>query len=448
MHRPRSVTYTVGVLAIALIAAACANNSTTSGASGGSAGGAVDCSTVQFGCVTVAAGAPIQIGTLLSVSGDNADLGNDSLYGIKLAIDHLDGVFNQQDGQILNHPVQLQNEDDMCSAEGGQAGSNKLASNPDIVAVIGTSCSGAALGVADKTLGDKGIVLLSPSNTNPALTAPGTHNPFYFRTAHNDAIQGSVVADFANQKLHAKTAATIHDESPYTEGLTTAFKNSFTAPAIGGQVVDEEVISSTDQDYTPVLTKIAQSSPDLLYAPDYTAECALILKQGRQIAGLQNTAFMGSDGCYASNFIKLAGSAINGAYYSAPDLSAFDQKDFYENEFIPAYKKLAGTAPISAFHAHAYDALNLLAAAIEKVAIQNSDGSLSIPRVALRDAVQSTTDFQGIVTKYTCSSTGDCATTVTIGVYQAPNLAIEGGTGNGQPIFTETKTLASALGTG
>jgi len=444
MRKQRWTRYLVGIWALALVGAACSNNSSSGSAASG--GGAVDCSTVEFGCVTVAAGAPIQIGTLLSVSGDNADLGTDSLYGVQLALDHLDGTFDQKDGTILGHPVQLQNEDDMCSAEGGQAGSTKLASNPDIVAVIGTSCSGAALGVADKTLGDKGIVLLSPSNTNPALTAPGTHNPFYFRTAHNDAIQGSVVADFAQQKLQAKTAATIHDESPYTEGLTNAFKNSFTA--LGGQVVDEESIDSSDQDYTPVLTKIGQKAPNLLYGPDYTAECALILKQGRQVAGLANTAFMGSDGCYASNFIKLAGSAINGAYYSSPDLSAFDQKDFYTNEFIPAYKQQFGTAPISAFHAHAYDAVNLLAAAIQKVAIQNSDGSLSIPRVALRDAVQSTTDFQGIVTKYTCSSTGDCATTVTIGVYQAPNLAIEGGTGDGKPIFTETKTLQEALGTG
>jgi branched-chain amino acid transport system substrate-binding protein len=446
MRHRRWLTPLVLVGAFAMIAAACSNSSSSAGGST-SGGAAVDCDAAP-GCVTVAAGAPIQIGTLLSVSGDNADLGNDSLYGIELAIDHLDGVFDGQAGQILNHPVQLQNEDETCSAEGGQAGSTKLASNPDIVAVLGTSCSGAALGVADKTLGDKGIVLLSPSNTNPALTAPGTHNPYYFRTAHNDAIQGAVVADFANQKLHAKTAATIHDESPYTEGLTTAFKNSFTAPAIGGQVVDEESIDSSQQSYTPVLTKIGQKSPDLLYGPDYTAECALILKQGRQVAGLANTAFMGSDGCYASNFIKLAGSAINGAYYSSPDLSAFDQKDFYTNEFLPAYKTLAGTAPISAFHAHAYDAVNLLAAAIEKAAVQNSDGSLTIPRVALKDAVQSTTDFQGIVTKYTCSDTGDCATTVTIGVYLAPNLALEGGTGDGKPIFTETKTLQEALGTG
>ena len=109
---------------------------------------------------------------------------------------------------------------------------------------------------------------------------------------------------------------------------------------------------------------------------------------------------------------------------------------------------MSGTAPLSAFHAHAYDALNLLAAAIDKAAVKNADGSLTIARNALRDAVQGTTDLQGIVTTYTCTSLGDCATAVTIGVYAAPNLAIEGSTGNGQPVFSETKTLAQATGSG
>ena len=445
MRHRRWLTPLVLLGAFAMIAAACSNSSSAAGGST-SGGASVDCNAAP-GCVTVAAGAPIQIGTLLSVSGDNADLGQDSLYGVELAIDHLDGTFDGTPGQIDGHAVQLQQEDDTCSAEGGQAGATKLAANPDVVAVIGTSCSGAALGVADKILGDKGIVLISPSNTNPALTAQGTHNPYYFRTAHNDLIQGLVVADFAVKKLSATTAATIHDESPYTEGLTTAFANAFQKQ--NGQVVDAEVIDSSQQSYTPVLTKIGQKSPDLLYGPDYTAECALILKQGHQVSGLANTTFMGSDGCFASNFIKLAGSAINGAYYSAPCLSCFQQKDFYTNEFLPAYKQLAGTAPISAFHAHAYDALNLLAAAIDKAAVKNSDGSLTIPRTALRDAVQGTSNMQGIVTTYTCTDLGDCASIVTIGVYLAPNLgAVEGSTGNGKPVFTETKTLAQATGTG
>ncbi|HTG46524.1 MAG TPA: branched-chain amino acid ABC transporter substrate-binding protein [Actinomycetota bacterium] len=442
MQHRRWVTPIAVIGVLAMVAAACSKSSSTTSAA---SGGAVDCTTVQFGCVDVPAGAPIQIGTLLSVSGDNANLGQDSLYGVQLALDYLDKTFDGKNGQIDGHDVQLQNEDDKCSSEGGQAGSTKLAANTQIVAVIGTSCSGAALGVADATLGDKGIVLFSPSNTNPALTAPGTHNPFYFRTAHNDAIQGAVVVDFATQQLSAKTAATIHDETPYTEGLTTVFGQDFTAA--GGTITDAEAINSADSDFKPVLTKIAQNAPDVIYMPDYTAQCALLLQQAKQIPQLANTTMIGSDGCFSSDFIKLAGSAINGSYFSSPDLSAFSNADFYKNDFLPAYQKLAGSAPLSAFHAHAFDAVNILVQAIESVAIKNSDGSLSIPRSALRDAIQNTTDFPGIVTNYTCSSTGDCATTVVIGVYKSPNLPIEGGKGDGKPVFSETKTLASALGT-
>jgi hypothetical protein len=69
---------------------------------------------------------------------------------------------------------------------------------------------------------------------------------------------------------------------------------------------------------------------------------------GPQVAGLANTAFMG-----VRRLLRLelhqacAGSAIDGAYYSSPDLSAFDQKDFYTNVFLPAYKTLAGHQPRS-----------------------------------------------------------------------------------------------------
>jgi branched-chain amino acid transport system substrate-binding protein len=432
---------------LAIVAAACASEDSSGDASSSAPtgdGGTVDCATVEFGCVEVAAGAPIELGTLYSVTGDNANLGLDSLYGTQLGLDYLDGTFDGVDGKIADHEVQTQDEDDKCTAEGGQAGATKLVANEKIVAVFGTSCSGAALGVADTILGDQGVILLSPSNTNPALTGEGTHNPYYFRTAHNDAIQGAVVVDFATGELSAKTGATIHDETPYTEGLTTVFGITF--EAAGGTITASDAIKSTESDYKPVLTSIAQGQPDVLYLPDYTAQCALLLKQGATISGLADTTFIGSDGCFATDFIKLAGSAIEGSYFSSPDLSAFNQQDFYNDEFLPAYDDLAGSEPISAFHAHAFDAVNMMKEAIESVAVENGDGSLSIPRVALRDALQATSGFDGIVTTYTCSDTGDCATEVTIGVYAAPNLPIEGGKGDGKPVFSETKTLEDALG--
>ena len=174
---------------LAMVAVACgSDNGGGSGASGTPSAGSTDaCSTDAFGCVTYASGEPIRIGTLLAISGDVATLGQDSLNGVNLAVDYLDQKFDATPGQLLGHDVNIQSEDDLCSKDGGQTGGTKLASDPTILSVIGTSCSSSAYGVADKILSDKGILLISPSNTAAGLTAEGTHQAFYLRTAQNDA---------------------------------------------------------------------------------------------------------------------------------------------------------------------------------------------------------------------------------------------------------------------
>jgi branched-chain amino acid transport system substrate-binding protein len=424
---------------LALVASACSNDDDGGGGgeTGATGSGEVDCTTVEFGCVEVASGDPVTIGTLLSITGSTKNLGLDSQYGVELAADYLDGAFDGTDGEIAGHPVAFENEDDGCSAEGGQAGATTLAANPQIVGVIGTSCSSASLGVADTILTSKGIVVISPSATNPALTTAGTHQPGYFRTAHNDRIQAAVVSDFALQELGAKTAVTIHDESPYTQGLTDGFKANFEAG--GGTVSSDEAIQSADTDFKPLLAQIAQDAPDVIYAPDFNPACALIAKQKAATSGLEDTTLTGSDGCSDATYTEIAGSAADGVYLSGPDLTAFSGGDFYANEFLPAYEKAYGSSPISVFHAHAFDAMNIMAQSIEEVAIDNGDGSLTIPRQALIDAVEGTEGYEGIIGTLTCTEDGDCATDVTIGVYKVPDVGFLDP--KAKPVFTETKTL-------
>jgi branched-chain amino acid transport system substrate-binding protein len=430
----------VGILT--LIGAACSSDETPPADSGAATGGGVDCATVEFGCVEVASGAPITVGTLLAISGDTASLGQDSQDGATLAIDYLDGTLDANlDGELLGHTVVLSNEDDLCAAEGGQAGATALAADPSIVAVIGTSCSSAALGVADTILSDKGILLISPSNTNPGLTSEEAHQPFYLRTAHNDKIQGAIVSDFVYTKQGLTTAATINDESPYADGLAAAFRANF--EAAGGTITAVEAINSADTDFKPLLTSIAQGNPEALYFPDFNPACALIAKQAAEI--MPDTLLIGSDGCLATDFLETAGAAANGVFASSPDLSVFANGDFYKNEFIPAYKTEFGTAPTSVFHAHAFDAMNILFEAIKATAIDNGDGSLTIPRQALRDAIFATNGWAGITGTITCNELGDCATDVTIGVFEAPGWPVEGGSGNQDPVFSETKTLDDVL---
>src|SRR5829696_5136258 len=131
-----AVVATVAVLA--LVASACSNDDEPSGNGGSdSETAAAD----EFGTVEIAAGEPINIGTLLVISGADAALGQDSQNGAVLAADYLDGTFDGTAGQLLDHDIEWTHEDELCSAEGGQAGATALAADPSIVAVIGTSCS-------------------------------------------------------------------------------------------------------------------------------------------------------------------------------------------------------------------------------------------------------------------------------------------------------------------
>jgi branched-chain amino acid transport system substrate-binding protein len=102
-------------------------------------------------------------------------------------------------------------------------------------------------------------------------------------------------------------------------------------------------------------------------------------------------------------------------FVSSPDFTAFGAK--YNDSFLPAYQAKYGSAPLSIFHAHAYDAMNMVLACIEKVTVKDEDGTLHIGRQAMRDCMYATKDFQGLTGNLTCTPTGDCADPK-IAVYQ------------------------------
>jgi branched-chain amino acid transport system substrate-binding protein len=360
--------------------------------------------TDPIGCVKIGPTDPIHIAYLLVVAGPNAALGTDSRNGVEIAID-------DAGGKILNHTIKFDGEDGQCSADGGQAAGTKLASDPTIIAVIGTSCSSEAR-AAEPLLSKAGFVTISPSNTAPDLTDVTSPNHYagYFRTAHNDKIQGKAAADFAYNTLGAKTAATIHDGSLYASSLVDVFAQNF--KTFGGTVSLQTSVTVGTTDMSSVLASVAAGKPDIIYFPIFMPEGALIIQQAKTTPGLENTKLMVADGLYSPDVMNAAGAAVEGVYVSSPLVqgAAYDA-------FVVKYKAKFGTGPINIFHAHAYDAFNIVMAAIEKVAVQETDGTIYIPRQGLRDAVAATASFQGLTGVLTCNVDGDCANPI-IGVYQ------------------------------
>ena len=363
----------------------------------GPAAPAFEC-TDSIGCVDIGPNEPIHLAYALVISGADETLGVDSRNGVEVAV--------EQKGQVLGHDVQLTGEDETCSAEGGQAAGTKLAADPTIVAVIGTSCSSAAR-VAVPLLSQAGFVIVSPSNTAPDLTEEGNENnhPGYLRTAHNDQVQGAAAAEFAFDEMGFTTAATIHDGSLYAEKLQEVFAEEFQAK--GGTITTTEAVDPNGTDFRGALTSIAATEPEFIYMPIFVNAGSLIVRQAKEVPGLEDVRLMGADGMFSPDVVEGAGDAVEGLFLSSPDLAAFGPE--YESTFLPKYQEMFGTEPISIFHAHAFDATNMIIAAIEKVAVQDEDGTLHIPRQALRDALYATSNFQGLTGSLTCNTTGDCA---------------------------------------
>jgi branched-chain amino acid transport system substrate-binding protein len=386
-----------------MILSACATATTSAPSSTGAAAGPYTC-TDPIGCVKIGPTDPIHIAYLLVVAGPNSALGIDSRNGIEIAID-------DAGGKILGHDIKFDGEDGGCSADGGQAAGTKLAADPTIVAVMGTSCSSEAR-AAEPLLSAAGFVTMSSSNTAPDLTDPTNpnHYPGYFRTAHNDVIQGAAAADFAYNFLGVRKAATIHDGSLYADKLQGVFADNFTK--LGGTVTLQTSVTIGQTDMSSVLADIAAGSPELIYFPIFLPEGAFLIDQAKTTPGLENVTLMGADGLYSPDVMQTAGAAVEGFLVSSPLVQgpAYDA-------FVAKYVAKFGEQPINIFHAHAYDGFNIVKAAIEKVAVQEADGTLYIPRQGLRDAVAATKDFQGLTGVLTCNVDGDCANPI-IGVYE------------------------------
>ena len=362
--------------------------------------------TDEIGCVDIAPGDPVHIAYWGVLSGADASLGEDSKRGVEIAID-------DRGGQLLGHDVLLTTEDGLCTPEGGATAATKLAADTTLVALIGSSCSDETVGgIAAITAA--GLTTVSPSNTRPVLTAQDRSPDYagYLRTAHSDAFQGKTVAEFAYNELGARTAATIHDGSSYAQALQQVFADEFTA--LGGTITSQEAVSKGDTDMRPVLTKIATDSPEVLYYPIFIAEGGFMTAQAAEVSGLEATTRIGSDGMFSADYVTGAGPAVEGTYLSSPDFSLFP--DLYADFKAKHEAKYGGTL-LSIFHAHAYDATNIVLTAIEKVAVQDEDGTLHIGRKALRDAIYATQNFPGATGNLTCSPFGDCGAPV-IAVYQ------------------------------
>ncbi len=352
----------------------------------------------EGGKVVVKPGEKIKIAVATDLTNAIPEFGLDIAQGAQTALSFLN-----EKGGIKGFEVEMFVEDDRCTGDDATTVANRIASDPQVVAVVGHICSGATI-AASNVYEEARIVMVSPSATAAEVTSRGL--TVINRVAPLDSVQGVFDAHFIYKVLGARKIAVLHDNDTYGLGLATAVKDEF--ERLGGEVVAFEGINPEDQDYRPVLTPLVALEPEVIFFGGYEQQAVLLAPQKNDV-GLQDAIFFGPDGIFGQAFIDGAGDAAEGTYASFPPQLVYEDWD-------ARYEELFGINPtedfLGPFHYHAADAAGLIFAALEKVAEIDADGNLVVDREALIKAVRETKDYEGLTGTLTCAENGDCGATV------------------------------------
>jgi branched-chain amino acid transport system substrate-binding protein len=293
----------------------------------------------------------IKIGVAGPHSGDLASYGLPSVNAAKIVADKI----NAQGG-INGMKIELLVEDTVCKPEVATNTATKLISDGAQL-VLGGICSGSTK-AALPIYNDAGILVMSPSATNPALTQSGDY-PNFFRTIAPDDAQAQLDVDFALNNLGYTKIAVVHDKGDYGKGFAE-FAKKFLEESGKAEVVLFEGVTPGAVDYSAIVQKIKRSGAEAVMFGGYHPEASKIISMMKKKR--LKTDFISDDGVKDQTFIKVAGDSAEGAYASGPmDTSS----NPLNKQAVQEHKDMFSSDP-GAFYENAYSAMLAMTNAIAK----------------------------------------------------------------------------------
>ncbi|HTP10418.1 MAG TPA: ABC transporter substrate-binding protein [Anaerolineae bacterium] len=333
-----------------------------------------------------AAGGTLKLAILAPLSGSQPTFGVSTRDGALMAIDEWNAK-----GGVLGMKIEADVADSQCEADPAVNAANKVIDQDKVHYIVGEVCSKASIPISE-IANQKKVVQISPTSTNPQVTTniDGSTKPFTFRACFIDPFQGTVAAKFAQDNLKAKTAFIMFDQgNDYVRGLAEAFEAAFTKA--GGQIVGKESYTSNDKDFSAILAKVAAAKPDMLYLPDYYPIVNLVGAQAKD-KGI-TIPMMGGDGWDSGDLdVKAADNGYYTNHYDPSDPRQIVQ-DFVK-AYSAKYKDDKGQPKVpDALAALAYDATDLMLAAIQKAGVDDPTAVAKAMEGLKYDAVSGTVTF-------------------------------------------------------
>ena len=319
----------------------------------------------------------IKIGALFPMSGPGAYFGAQDKQGVELALEALN-----KDG-VNGYKFAVQYEDSACSPLPASQAAKRLIDQykPDVI--IGEECSDATLAIMPIVEQAK-TPMINAGSSALKITDPG--NPYTFRIMPNEVMQGVDIATQAYNKLNARTAVLLNENTNAGIGNAKVFKDTF--EKLGGKVVAEIGFGRDVNDFTAIATRVAGlGKVDVI--PTYTLEgqglkITQALAQAGVVKGGDGPAIQLGTIWLPFGFEQKAGKAALG-YVRIVQFDPTDQRDMVKN-FVSSFKAKFNADPTH-INAHAYDQIMLIGDVVKRGA---KDAQ------SIRDQLAATKSFVGV----------------------------------------------------
>lgn len=293
---------------------------------------------------------PIEIGTVLSLTGDLGSYGVPIQRGAILAAKHIN-----EKGGVLGREFKFIHEDDRTTPQGAVEAMQKLVNVNKVPAVVGALGSGNTKAIIPIAKENQ-VVLISPSSTDPTLTQ-ADDDGYFFRTAASDAFQGRVLVKVA-MDMGYENVAHLYINNPYGVGMNDVIKE--TLPGEGGELLTEVSYNPGQTSYRSELTTLTASNPDALIFTGYPEYGAVILRQAKEL-GIEAQWIL-AEGLKDPLLVDQLGSdLVEGMVGTAPLPPSTPKYEAFKSAFNSEFNTDLGV-----YSDTCYDAVTVMALAIEK----------------------------------------------------------------------------------
>ena len=336
----------------------------------------------------------LTFGSILSLTGPNASIGKEGVFGVEYAVKQVNAAGGVRIGADT-YTLQNINIDDESKVERAVAAAERLVTSDKVPVVFTTPASTTTLAVLptlekSKTLG-MSFVASAPAVISPELS-------YSFRSTLTSINNVNPSVDFLVKEKGIKTIAYLgrNDDWGRASGKAIVAR----ANSLGAQVIVEEYFETGATDFSALLTKVRAANPDAVIGAAFIEDGVSLIKQYRELR--LKPVFLTPSTIWSSpTFLKAAGKNAEGVYVATgsttsdtPAIRAFSQQ----------FEKLNGRKPLP-FETTAYDSVMVVLDAMKKAG--STDPTL------VRDALRKL-EYKGVLQDYKFAGTNQSEVVINV----------------------------------